>query len=373
MKKSKLIFIIFLILSAALLYAEEKESSAAAKNNMEELLNQYVLAWEYKDYETMYEYLPADVIKNMKKEEFVEKMIRTSYFPVSHRIARMKIAGNSAKVWLDFYEKIDGDVRKETINLVNERGVWKINPLYLHSLEISEGERVRSGGEARTNIAPAGASGFGSKEVPSSILPGMDTNKVLEKMVEVGKSIKDMAADVSISMPTGGVEVTMAGSIIFKNPNKMRLDITAPVPIQIVTNGKMLWIYISAINSVYQNDVSGMQKGENLILGFGESRDELLQKYDANLIGQASVSGKPAYLLNFIAKNANENLKLEKVELYVDATSFIPVKTVAYSAGTKVEVTFMGVTINAGIEDSLFDFQVPPGASISSMPLLDFF
>jgi len=367
MKMAKTLLIIcFFSAAGFFLQAETSAEEAAARKALEE----YLLAWEYKDYELMYELIPAGAATEMKKAEFVGRMKNTTYFPVDFSIARIRIEGGGAKIWVDLYEKKDADVRKETITLVKEGASWKVEPLYLSSLEsLRSPAGAVSGGRVSS---PSGGAVAGGTQ-GGSILSGMDTQKVLEKMIESGKAINDIQCQVAISMPAGGFEVTMTGSLIFKNPNKARIDISAPVPLEIITNGKMLWIYVSAMNSVYQNDVSGMQQGENLILGFGDSREDLLTKYDAQLIGQASVAARPAYLLNFIPKQASEKLKLQKVELYVDAKSFIPVKTVAHSAGNRVEMTFMGIDINTGAQDSLFDFQVPPGTSISEIPLVEFF
>ena len=372
MKSVKIILIIGFIVGGALCTAQEKKPSAG-ETSLKDVLKEYLLAWEFKDYEEMYELLPSKTVKEIKRRDFIKKMKATTYFPVEFKVARTKIKAESAKVWIDLYEKIKGDVRKETVSLVRENGKWKVSPLYIYALEK---RRLAEGGDA-SRTAPSASSRTSSAQVspggPVSILQDVDTNEILEKMVEAGNSIEDFASRIAITMPMMGFEATLTGTLVFKNPNKARIDLSAPTALNIITNGKMLWIYASAANVVFVNDIGAVQGQENLILGFGGSREELLKEYDATLIGQGSVSGAPAYLLSFSPKRPNERLDIKRIELYVDAQSYIPVKTVAYYADKKISMTFMGITTNTGVEDGLFDFKVPPGVNVSSIPLMDFF
>jgi len=367
MKAVRIILITGFILAYAICAGQEKKSSAE-ETSLESTLKEYLLAWEYKDYEEMYESLPSKTVKDLKSRDFIEKMKATTYFPVEFKIARTKIKGETAKVWIDLYEKAKGEVRKETVGLVKENGKWKVSPLYLYSLErYRPGEGVgpsRTAQPPSTQLSPGGS---------VSILQDADTNEILEKMVRAGNSIEDFASRIAISMPMMGLEATLTGTIIFKNPNKARIDLSAPTPLNIITNGKTLWIYASAANLVFVSDIAAMQGRENLILGFGQSREELLKKYDATLVGQGDVSGAPAYLLSFSPRQPNERLDIKRIELYIDPGSFIPVKTVAYYADKKVSMTFMGIATNTGVKDAFFDFKVPAGANVSSIPLMDFF
>jgi outer membrane lipoprotein-sorting protein len=367
MRRTRLLLLFAFALAAAVGAAQEKES-APNQTPLKNTLEEYLLAWEYKDYEEMYEYLPSKAAAGMKKEDFIRKMKTTSYFPVEFKVARVKVKDRAARVWVDLYEKARGEVRKETISLVSENGKWKILPLYLRKAEISAPLRTR---------AVAGAAGSTSGEPFSpeavSLLEGVDVNVVLDKMVEAGKSIQDFTSQVAITMPMMGLQATLTGSLVFKNPDKARIDLSAPTPLNIITNGKTLWTYASAGNIVFVNDISAMQGDKNLILGFGQSREQLLKDYDAALIGQSRVAGAPVYLLNFVPKQTDSRLDIKRIELYVDARRYIPVKTIAYYADKSVSMTFTGIATNTGAADSLFDFEVPAGANVSTLPLMDFF
>src|SRR3972149_2215140 len=112
----------FLFTAGFLLQGQNNSDEAAVKKALEE----YLLAWEYKDFEMMYGLIPAEAVAEMKKEAFIDRLKNTTYFPVDFKIARIKIEDDAAKAWIDLYEKKDGDVRKETVLLTMEGQSWKV-------------------------------------------------------------------------------------------------------------------------------------------------------------------------------------------------------------------------------------------------------
>ncbi len=316
----------------------------------------YLDSWQFKDYEEMYLLLVEEESKKFKEAEFAEKLGRATFVPVSAEISSLIHRGESAKVRVTL-EDAGGLVKKETLRLRKEGAEWRVVPLYLELPVIA-----RVAGSTLAVAAPEL-----DKRVPD--IPDLGLDEILDRLSERGEEVADLTARIKYQAPVMGVNMGMTGDMMYKRPNKFRLDFTTPAAMTMTSDGNRLWIVAERLG--YVADVRDMQEQENVILGLGDSVKAMRRDYEVSLVGRELVEDKPTYRLAL--KSRKKDSPIASAELWIDADLWVPVKNVAEaSTGIKVELILKDVNINVGLGDDLFTYEGKPG--VDMLPLdLSFF
>ncbi len=94
---------------------------------------------------------------------------------------------------------------------------------------------------------------------------------LLEKLSEMFKSnIRDLKAEIKLIQGN----VTWTGTLLFKNPQKVRIDFTDPAKQAICSNGYELWVYIPNLNIVLHQNILERERKKTEEEGSNESVPE---------------------------------------------------------------------------------------------------
>ena len=150
-----------------------------------------------------------------------------------------------------------------------------------------------------------------------------------------------------------------SGKIFVRYPGKMRWEYEKPEKQVIITDGLKLWIYRPADNQVmtgsapaffsdgkgasFLSDITLVRKKFSISLG--ESKDDLF--YELKL------------------KPLEKTLDVTDIRLFVTPNTFTVIRVVTYNSyGDENRIEFLNHRFKADLEDSLFNFDVPPGTDV---------
>jgi len=335
-----------LLLAALLLIVT---APLASEEQVQRIAEDYLDAWLFKDYEEMYLLLVKEEKDRLSNDEFADKISNATFVPITAEIASVRVAEETAKARVTLKDAQDL-VRKETLRLSNEEGEWKVTPLYLEVPAL-----------ARSVVSPP-PEATAPTEARTPDIPQLNLQEILERLVNRGTEVADLVARVKYESPVMGMSVSMSGDMMYKRPNKFRLDFVSPAEVSMISNGRTLWIAAPAAKLGYAADVSDLQEQETVILGLGDSAKKMPEDYDITYMGREFVDERPTYRLKLDSKK--ENFPMTAAELWIDSELWIPIKTMGESKdGLKVAFTIQSdtVLINTGLEDGLFEYQAQSG------------
>ena len=158
----------------------------------------------------------------------------------------------------------------------------------------------------------------------------------------------------------------MLGTIYYKNPNLIRIDFTQPVEQVLVSDGKVLQVYVPSHNVTLtqrlesQVNPGGFASGEGLSL--------LRQNYqiafkDSPSLQPLSARGSSEMVYKLLLSWRNTAQGFRQIVLDVSPQLFIRRMTAVTSDYRNVTFTFNNLRINQGIPNARFDYDSPPSSN----------
>lgn len=155
-----------------------------------------------------------------------------------------------------------------------------------------------------------------------------------------------------------------SGEVFYKKPGRMRWNYEKPEKREIVTDGKTLWMYTPSLNQVMKADFSMTNQSRTaqaFLSGMGNLKEDFNIAFD-NEAGEGA-----DYRLILTPKDEAEALK--SLVITVDSSNFNIKRSEMTDLYDNVTiVTFNGLKMNSGLDDSIFDFKMPEGVEIVTPP-----
>jgi len=191
----------------------------------------------------------------------------------------------------------------------------------------------------------------------------LDTNAVLMKMEEAGKTLKSLKAGFKQirTYSLFGEKRESSGTIYYKKPGMMLWQYDAPDNSSLYINGRSALMYIPDIKQVQKISLSRDKKTEALLIGFGNSADEIKRNFNA----RSSPKGNGDYALELTPKTPELKALFSSLRLVIDGQRWIPVGSERREPGGDVtEFTFENIKINPPLKNSFFNFSIPKGVEL---------
>ena len=132
----------------------------------------------------------------------------------------------------------------------------------------------------------------------------------------------------------------------------------------VALDGAKAELYYPKIKTVQEFDL-GKYRGlvdQFMLLGFGNSSQELAGAYTIQVVGAQAMAGEAATQLELIPKSKQVLQHLTKVELWIsDATGYPVQQRFLLPGGDYRTVTYTNVKINPNLSDSALKLQLPRG------------
>lgn len=150
------------------------------------------------------------------------------------------------------------------------------------------------------------------------------------------------------------------GTFAVKKPGKFLWHTHSPFPQQLISDGKMLWLYDADLEQATLSVINDKISQTPAVLLSGDS-EKIAAKFTVSQsdLPAGSIKGQKRYQLTSKAANADfSRIQAEFNGGVLAAMSFED------KAGNTTQFRFNNVDINAQIADAQFDFAPPPGTDI---------
>jgi outer membrane lipoprotein carrier protein len=192
---------------------------------------------------------------------------------------------------------------------------------------------------------------------------------VLKNVQQKEKETESMVAVLveTITSKTSNAKQTFEGSITLKKPDKIYVEFKKPMNQKIISNGKVMWVYMQDLKQVMQQEMS-LGGVNDPILSIGKMLETLQKDYNVVLQGTENVEGEETYVLDLTPKK--ENKYLSKMKTYISKQTWLPIKTnVMDMEGSDISVVFKNIKLNVKIDNKIFEFKPPKDVEIMKNPL----
>jgi outer membrane lipoprotein-sorting protein len=177
--------------------------------------------------------------------------------------------------------------------------------------------------------------------------------------------IKDYEALINIDQNEG--ELVMSGSIIYKSPNKLRIDFTSPEEQVLSMDGEMLVIYIPKYSYILEQKLKRHSQSTLALMASSQELTYLKNNYSvAYLVGPEPVpleegSQEMVIKLKFQSHSAVKGYK--QLEIAFDMNGMIR-RVVGNMANGTIVMDFENIVTNQGIPDARFEYESPVNANV---------
>jgi len=207
---------------------------------------------------------------------------------------------------------------------------------------------------------------FGVTAVSGASGQQADLETVVSRLQDNYKEIKDYRASFVQEAKIKGYprpQIT-SGEVFYKKPGMMRWNYDKPDLQEIVTDGKVIWMYSPSLDQVMKADfakTSQSKVAEAFLSGMGN-----ISK-DFNISIENGKGKKTDIILMLTPKDERDPVK--SIELSVDRETIYVRKSVMTDIyGNVTAVSLSDFKVNTGIKEKLFDFVPPEGVEIITPP-----
>jgi outer membrane lipoprotein carrier protein len=202
--------------------------------------------------------------------------------------------------------------------------------------------------------------------VPGAALAALDAATVVRKVQERYDATRDFTADVTQEMTVASLGKTMVarGTVTFKKPGKMRLELTEGDPQVVVADGNTLWLYQPKEHQVYKAAFDSAFHS-TMPISFLTGVGRIAEDFDARLDG----AGHDGKLISLLLVPRRDSETIGSLRLFVTRDSYDIVRAEIHDPfGNVSRMHLERVQRNRGLSDDRFIFQVPPGVDVITAP-----
>ncbi len=182
--------------------------------------------------------------------------------------------------------------------------------------------------------------------------------------------IESYQANFTILSEKLGKTIRRTGIIKYKASNRLHIEFTQPQGQKIVSNGKMMWIYIPSMNVVAEQD---LDSGSGIFAsGTSSGLNWLFSKYHYRFASkeQPETQSDGSKFYTLILKQKESRSGYRRMKLWVDGNYFIVRAEGETSTGKKIDINFTGLKTNIDLPNSLFRFDIPARARVLKNPMI---
>jgi outer membrane lipoprotein-sorting protein len=152
-----------------------------------------------------------------------------------------------------------------------------------------------------------------------------------------------------------------------KKDDRMRIEFSKPDPRTILRTGDNLSIYNPKINRVEEYNLGKNRAlvDQYLELGFGTRTENLKKSYEIAFDGEQELEGRKTLLLELTPKSEEMRAQINKVQVWIDESSWLPVqqKFLEAGSGDYLLIRYSDIKKNLKIDDSKFKADWPKNAT----------
>ena len=180
-------------------------------------------------------------------------------------------------------------------------------------------------------------------------------------------AVKDYQADITIRVLEEQEGEPMVGRLLYKNPNKLRIDFTKPREQTLAVNGEMLTVYVPRYSYILEQRLQRRSDATLALMAGQKQMSYLTSNYTvAYLVGPEPVpleegSREMVIKLKFQSLSSAEGFR--QLEIAFDEKKLV--RRVTGSTGSKTLIMdYKNIRLNQSIPDGRFDYNAPANANV---------
>ena len=198
---------------------------------------------------------------------------------------------------------------------------------------------------------------FFALAVPVEV-PALQTDDVISGLESRYSKIASISADFSqrAFMPGAASSEESSGKLYLKKPGRIKWVYSKGSQDIIVSNGKTLWVYQAEFNQVIETSASIPMAGGaafDLLTGAAKLRSDF-----SIAVKEKSSAG---WVIELTPK---EPAGFKRAEITAGRDYLITKSIVEDNIGNSIEVNYSNIKTDPAIEDSIFEFTPPKGATV---------
>jgi outer membrane lipoprotein-sorting protein len=204
-------------------------------------------------------------------------------------------------------------------------------------------------------------------------------SEVVKKVKANFSNLPGYSAEFKISINENKKSKQLAGKCYYKKPGKIRYNFSSPEGDTIVSDGKILWIYIKKSGAVGKQDLQIQRKnksGSNLFTTqTPDGLSRLFRKYHYkfdNVEQPRSIDPQDPKKYFILSLEQREKIGgFEKMTLFIDASTYWISKTIASDGrGKESQLVFLNQRQEDDLEDGIFNYRPEGTTKIVNNPLV---
>jgi outer membrane lipoprotein carrier protein len=163
-----------------------------------------------------------------------------------------------------------------------------------------------------------------------------------------------------------GQTIEARGTLYLKRPGKLRWEYATPIPQEVISDGKRLWVYTPELGQVNVSDAPEALAGPagSFLQGLGQVREH----FQARFLNPAQPAEPDGGVVLDLTPRQPRPL-LARLVVSVDPKTWLVRTAVLHDElGNTVTVRFGAPVVNSGLADTLFTFVPPPGVVVVPTP-----
>jgi len=193
---------------------------------------------------------------------------------------------------------------------------------------------------------------------------------IVSKIKKKYGSLDSYQADFRIVSRKLGRTSTQSGVLRFKASDKLLMDFYSPSRQKIVSNGKMMWIYIPSMNVVAEQDL----KSDSGLFTSGSKNGlkRLFSKYHYRFASktQPEVQKDGSKMYTLVLKQKESRSGYREIRLWVSEDFFIKRALGETSSGKTVDISLSKIKTDVNLSNGIFKFTVPARARVIKNPMI---
>ncbi len=187
-----------------------------------------------------------------------------------------------------------------------------------------------------------------------------DEQEALDAIQKQYESVKTITAEFvqNSYVKTMNQTLEAKGKVQIKKPGKMKWVYNAPEPQVLVSNDKILWLYIPDEGQVTKVPVESIYSSNTPAL-FLAGKGKLTDSFNVVKVSRE----KDRITVILIPKE--EDNSVDRLALVADSKSYQIVGSTVYDKlGNKTEINFSDIRVNVKVPESTFQFKIPEGVEL---------
>jgi len=160
----------------------------------------------------------------------------------------------------------------------------------------------------------------------------------------------------------------MEGNLLYRNPNKMRIEFSNPAGQVINSDGKTLTVFLPKYSVAFSQELKKRSDAAVAAMASKQGLNLLKSSYSISyVVGPEPVpldgtSGENVVKLKLTWRSGSQAFR--NLELSVASNGFIRRIVGVTAAQQTIQFDFTAIKINIGIPDNRFDYDSPPTANM---------